>query len=57
LSAARAREAPLPPAVQWAIDGLVALLASQAVDLSGVALDMGRTPDFDRRVCTIARGS
>ncbi len=52
---ADAREAPPPPAVQRAIDGVVALLAGQASELSTVTLDMRATPDFERRVYDIAR--
>jgi methylated-DNA-[protein]-cysteine S-methyltransferase len=49
------REAPPPPEVQRAIDGIVALLRGEASDLSAVALDMGRVPPFHRRVYEIAR--
>jgi methylated-DNA-[protein]-cysteine S-methyltransferase len=49
-------EAVPPPAVRRAIDAIVALLAGRPADLSGVALDMERTPEFDRRVYAIARG-
>jgi methylated-DNA-[protein]-cysteine S-methyltransferase len=50
-----AREEPLPPAVQHAVDGVIALLSGTAVDLSTVALDMERVPAFDRRVYEVAR--
>jgi methylated-DNA-[protein]-cysteine S-methyltransferase len=50
-----AREAPPPTDVSRAIDGIVALLRGEARDLSGVALDMGRIEEFDRRVYEIAR--
>ena len=50
-----AREAPPPPAVQRAIEGIVALLHGEAIDLSGVALDMDRVPPFERRVYEVAR--
>ncbi len=50
-----AREAPPPPEVQAAIEGIVALLRGEARDLSGVALDMERVEEFDRRVYEIAR--
>ena len=50
-----AREAPPPPDVQRAIDGIVALLRGEASDLSAVALDMERVPPFDRRVYELAR--
>jgi methylated-DNA-[protein]-cysteine S-methyltransferase len=49
------QEEPPPPAVQHAIDGIVALLAGDATDLSAVALDMERVPTFDRRVYEVAR--
>jgi methylated-DNA-[protein]-cysteine S-methyltransferase len=51
-----AREAPPPPRVQAAIEGIVALLRGEARDLSNVALDIGRMEEFDRRVYEIARG-
>ncbi|WP_437815495.1 methylated-DNA--[protein]-cysteine S-methyltransferase [Sorangium sp. So ce1078] len=50
-----AREAPPPPEVQRAVDGIVALLRGEASDLSGVALDMERVPPFHRRVYEVAR--
>jgi methylated-DNA-[protein]-cysteine S-methyltransferase len=50
-----ARETPPPPEVQAAIEGIVALLRGEARDLSGVALDMERVEEFDRRVYEIAR--
>jgi methylated-DNA-[protein]-cysteine S-methyltransferase len=50
-----AREEPPPPAVQHAVDGIVALLSGTATDLSTVALDMDRVPAFDRRVYEVAR--
>ena len=50
-----AREAP-PPAVQQAIDGIIALLRGEPSDLSGVVLDMERVPPFHRRVYEAARG-
>jgi methylated-DNA-[protein]-cysteine S-methyltransferase len=50
-----AREEPPPPAVQHAVDGIVALLSGTATDLSTVALDMERIPAFDRRVYEVAR--
>ena len=52
---AAAQEAAPPPQVQRAIDGIVALLAGTAADLSVVTLDMGEVPDFDRRVYAVAR--
>jgi len=50
-----AREAPTPPEVQHAVDGIVALLRGEASDLSAVALDMDRLPPFHRRVYEVAR--
>jgi methylated-DNA-[protein]-cysteine S-methyltransferase len=44
-----------PPEVQRAINGIVALLASGAADLSGIALDMDGVPPFNRRIYDIAR--
>ena len=53
---AGAKEQPPTPEAQQAIDGIVALLAGQAIDLSAVPLDMSATPAFHRRVYEIARG-
>jgi methylated-DNA-[protein]-cysteine S-methyltransferase len=50
-----AREAPPPPDVARAIDGIVALLRGEASDLSTVALDMEGVPPFHRRVYEVAR--
>jgi O-6-methylguanine DNA methyltransferase len=50
-----AREAPPPPDVQRALDGITALLRGEASDLSVVALDMDRVPPFHRRVYEVAR--
>jgi methylated-DNA-[protein]-cysteine S-methyltransferase len=50
-----AREAPPPPAVRRAIDGIVALLTGEARDLSDVELDMRQVPPFHRRVYEAAR--
>jgi len=50
-----AREAPPPPHVQHAVDGIVALLRGEPSDLSGVALDMDGVPAFHRRVYEVAR--
>ena len=50
-----ATEQPPPPAVQCAIDGVVALLASGTADLSGVELNMDGVPLFNRRIYEIAR--
>jgi methylated-DNA-[protein]-cysteine S-methyltransferase len=49
------REELPPPPVQHAIDGIVALLAGTATDLSTVPLDMERVPAFDRGVYEVAR--
>jgi methylated-DNA-[protein]-cysteine S-methyltransferase len=48
-------QAPPPPGVQEAIDGIVALLAGEPRDLSGVALDLEGVPPFHRRVYDVAR--
>jgi len=50
-----AREAPPPPEVRRAIDGIVSLLRGEASDLSAVALDMQDLPPFNRRVYEVAR--
>lgn len=50
-----AHEAPPPSDVLRTIEGIVALLRGEARDLSGVALDMERVAEFDRRVYEIAR--
>jgi methylated-DNA-[protein]-cysteine S-methyltransferase len=50
-----ARELPPPPAVQRAIDGIVALLGGEASDLGDVALDFDGVPAFDRGVYEVAR--
>jgi methylated-DNA-[protein]-cysteine S-methyltransferase len=50
-----AHEEPPPPAVQHAVDGVVALLSGAAVDLSTVALDMEHVSAFDRQVYEVAR--
>ena len=50
-----AREAPPPPDVQRALDGILGLLRGEARDLSAVALDMDRVPPFHRRVYEVAR--
>jgi len=50
-----APEGPPPPPVQRAIDGIVALLSGEAIDLSAVALDMEGVPPFERRVYEVAR--
>src|SRR5712691_9996288 len=48
-------EAPPPPAVQRAIDGMTALMRGEAVDLSDIVLDMERIESFERQVYEIAR--
>ena len=50
-----AREAPPPPEVRRAIDGIAALLRGEASDLSAVALDLEDLPAFSRRVYEVAR--
>jgi len=50
-----AQEMRPPPAVQRVCDDIVALLAGEAVDLTGAALDMSGVPAFERRVYEIAR--
>ena len=50
-----AREAPSPPDVQRALDGILGLLRGEARDLSAVALDMDRVPPFHRRVYEVTR--
>jgi methylated-DNA-[protein]-cysteine S-methyltransferase len=50
-----APEAPPPPEVRRAIDGVVALLRGEAPDLSGVPLDMDGVPPFHRRVYEVTR--
>jgi methylated-DNA-[protein]-cysteine S-methyltransferase len=48
-------EAPPPPEVARAVDGIVALLGGAPSDLFAVALDMELVPSFDRRVYEVAR--
>jgi methylated-DNA-[protein]-cysteine S-methyltransferase len=48
-------EGPPPRYVARAIDGIVALLRGDAVDLSSVALDMEGVPPFHRRVYEATR--
>ncbi len=48
-------EAPPPPAVAEAIAAIAALLSGAPADLSKIALDMVRVPDFERQVYAIAR--
>jgi methylated-DNA-[protein]-cysteine S-methyltransferase len=51
----QAPEAPPPPDVQGAIDGMVALLRGEAIDLGFAALDMEGVPAFHAQVYAIAR--
>lgn len=51
----QAAESPAPPAVEHAIDGIVALLAGAAVDLTSAPLDMSAVGEFERRVYDITR--
>ena len=44
-----------PPAVQDAIDGIVALLDGEPIDLTGVPLDETGIPAFERSVYAVAR--
>ncbi len=48
-------EAAPPPAIQRALDAIVALLRGEPSDLSDIALDMERIAPFERRVYEIAR--
>ena len=50
-----ADEAPPPADVRRAIAAITALLAGEQSDLSAIALDMERVPEFDRRVYEVAR--
>jgi methylated-DNA-[protein]-cysteine S-methyltransferase len=50
-----AREGLPPPAVQRAIEAIVALLNGEPSDLSTIALDMEGVAEFERRVYDIAR--
>jgi methylated-DNA-[protein]-cysteine S-methyltransferase len=50
-----AREGPPSPAVRRAIEGIVALLRGERIELSAVALDLDGLPEFDRRVYEVAR--
>jgi methylated-DNA-[protein]-cysteine S-methyltransferase len=45
----------VPPSMQGAVDGIIALLAGGSDDLAHVALDMTGVPEFNRRVYAIAR--
>ena len=48
-------EASPPADIQRALDGIIALLAGEAADLSPAELDMHRVPPFHRRVYEVAR--
>lgn len=48
-------ESAPPPAVQRAVDGIVALLDGTHVDLSDVDVDMSSVPEFHARVYAAAR--
>ncbi|MGH7396777.1 MAG: methylated-DNA--[protein]-cysteine S-methyltransferase [Candidatus Rokuibacteriota bacterium] len=50
-----AREAPPPPGVQRAIDGVIALLRGEPSELETITLDMNGVPSFDRQVYEVAR--
>src|SRR3954462_2011691 len=50
-----ATQGPPPPAIQHALDNIIALLAGASADLSAVALDMQHVPPFHRRVYEAAR--
>ncbi|HEU5150182.1 MAG TPA: MGMT family protein [Iamia sp.] len=50
-----AEPAPPPPVVQAALDGIVALLAGEAVDLAGVAVEVHHESAFARRVHEVVR--
>jgi methylated-DNA-[protein]-cysteine S-methyltransferase len=52
---ADAREAAPAPIIQEAIDGIVALLAGEPRDLTGVVIDDADIPSFNRRVYAIVR--
>jgi methylated-DNA-[protein]-cysteine S-methyltransferase len=50
-----AAESKPTPAVQHAIDGIVALLRGEPRDLTDIAIDDARIPPFNRKVYAIAR--
>lgn len=52
---AEAEEASPPSHVRQAIDGLVALLAGERRDLSGITIDDSAISEFNRRVYAIAQ--
>lgn len=49
------KEAPPPPEVQSAIDGITALLRGEPRDLSDVKIDDSETPAFNAKVYAITR--
>ena len=51
----QAAEGAPPPAVQQAVEGIVALLRGEPRDLAGIPLDMNGVPAFHQRVYEIAR--
>jgi methylated-DNA-[protein]-cysteine S-methyltransferase len=53
--ARRARELPAPARVADAIEGIMAVLAGEAADLSKIVLDLAGVEQFDRRVADVAR--
>jgi methylated-DNA-[protein]-cysteine S-methyltransferase len=53
--APRARELPAPRHVVDAIEGITAVLAGEAADLSQIGLDLAGVEQFDRRVADVAR--
>ncbi|ADP84855.1 methylated-DNA--[protein]-cysteine S-methyltransferase [Pseudofrankia inefficax] len=44
-----------PPAVAAAIDGMIALLAGEPIDLADIRVDLDGMPDFHRRVYEVTR--
>jgi len=52
---AGAEEMPPTAHVQRAVDGIVALLRGEPVDLTGVTIDNEDTPEFNARVYAVAR--
>ena len=50
-----AREAPPPPDIKKAMDGIMALLRGEARDLTDVKIDDAGTPEFNARVYDITR--
>jgi methylated-DNA-[protein]-cysteine S-methyltransferase len=50
-----ATESRPPPAVQHAIDGVIALLRGEPRDLTDIVIDEAQIPPFNRKVYAIAR--